>query len=153
MTTPTSCVPSPLCSVGFRETIFASLFYELGRGGCSLILLLRGTSQVIELEDANATLNLGVRALLIKCSRIRRLSLGFDAWHRFGASNVVINDEGMSYIGQYGHNLQIITFDNVRGSTDAGLAFIAFGCVKLRKLELRCCPFGDASKSVPAALK
>lgn len=93
-------------------------------------------------------MNLGVRALLIECPKIRRLSLGFDAWHRFGPPNVVINDEGMDFIGQYGRNLQIITFDNVRGSTDAGLASIAFGCLKLRKLELRCCPFGDASKSV-----
>ncbi|KAG0564731.1 hypothetical protein KC19_8G134900 [Ceratodon purpureus] len=100
---------------------------------------------VIELEAADATLNLGVRALLIKCPRVRRLSLGFDAWHRLGPTNVVINDEGMGYIGEYGRNLQIITFDNVRGSTDAGLVSIAFGCSKLRKLELRCCPFGDTS--------
>ena len=108
--------------------------------------------QVIELEDLDATLNLGVRELLLKCSKIRRLSLGFDAWHRFGPSNVVINDEGMGYIGQFGRNLQIITFDNVRGSTDAGLASIALGCMKLRKLELRCCPFGDASKSIAATM-
>lgn len=99
--------------------------------------------QVIELEGSS-TLNLGVKALLMKCPKARRLALCFS---RFGLSNVVITDEGMSYIGQYGGNLDIITLTNCGGS-DAGLAFVAVGCVKLRKLELRHCPFGDASKSI-----
>lgn len=99
---------------------------------------------MISLEAPDATLNLGVKALLVKCPVIRRLSLGFDGWHRNG-TNVVIDDEGMSYIGQYGHSLEIITLDHVNGTTDAGLAAIALGCFKLRKIELRCCPFGDAS--------
>ena len=98
--------------------------------------------QVIELEG-NSTLNLGVKTLLMKCPKARRLALCFS---RFGLSNVVITDEGMGYIGQYGVNLHIITLTNCGGS-DAGLAFIAVGCVKLRKLELRHCPFGDASKN------
>jgi len=99
--------------------------------------------QVIELEAPDATLNVGVKTLLMKCPVLRRLSLGFDAWHRNG-TNVVVNDEGMSYIGHYGQSLEIITLDHVSGTTDAGLAAIAFGCLKLRKIELRCCPFGDA---------
>lgn len=80
---------------------------------------------------------------MMKCPKARRLALCFS---RFGLSNVVITDEGMSYIGQYGRNLNIITLTNC-GSSDAGLAFIAVGCAKLQKLELRHCPFGDASKS------
>lgn len=104
-----------------------------------------GTLQIIELEG-NSTLNLGVKSLLMKCPKARRLALCFS---RFGLTNVVITDEGMSYIGKYGSNLDFITLTNCGGS-DAGLAFIAVGCVKLRKLELRHCPFGDASKSKPA---
>lgn len=98
--------------------------------------------QIIELEGSS-TLNLGVKALLMKCPKARRLALCFS---RYGLSNVVITDEGMSYIGQYGVNLRIITLTNCGGS-DVGLARMAIGCVKLRKLELRHCPFGDASKS------
>jgi hypothetical protein len=102
-----------------------------------------GHVQIIELEG-RSTLNLGVKALLMKCPKARRLALCFS---RFGLSNVVITDEGMSYIGLYGSNLHTITLTNCGGS-DAGLAFIAVGCVKLRKLELRHCPFGDASKPI-----
>ncbi|KAG0564711.1 hypothetical protein M758_8G128600 [Ceratodon purpureus] len=100
---------------------------------------------VIELEGSS-TLNLGVKALLMKCPKARRLALCFS---RFGLSNVVITDEGMSYIGKYGGSLDIITLTNCGGS-DAGLAFVAVGCVKLRKLELRHCPFGDASMAALA---
>jgi len=82
----------------------------------------------------------------MKCPKARRLALCFS---RFGLSNVVITDEGMSYIGKYGANLHTITLTNCGGSDD-GLAYIAVGCVKLRKLELRHCPFGDASKSSPS---
>lgn len=98
------------------------------------------TVQVIELEGSS-TLNLGVKALLMKCRKARRLALCFS---RFGLTNVVITDEGMSYIGRYGGNLDIITLTNC-GSSDVGLACLAAGCVKLRKLELRHCPFGDLS--------
>lgn len=103
-----------------------------------------GILQIIELEG-HSTLNLGVKALLMKCPKARRLALCFS---RFGLSNVVITDEGMSYIGHYGANLHIITLTNC-GASDAGLAYIAAGCIKLRKLELRHCPFGDASKYSP----
>lgn len=95
---------------------------------------------IIELEGSS-TLNLGVKALLMKCPKARRLALCFS---RFGLSNVVITDEGMSYIGRYGGNLHIITLTNC-GSSDVGLACLAAGCVRLRKLELRHCPFGDTS--------
>lgn len=100
---------------------------------------------IIELEGSS-TLNLGVKALLMKCPKARRLALCFS---RYGLSNVVITDEGMSYIGQYGVNLRIITLTNCGGS-DVGLARMAIGCVKLRKLELRHCPFGDASMAALA---
>lgn len=95
---------------------------------------------VIELEG-NSTLNLGVRALLMRCRRARRLALCFS---RFGLSNVVITDEGIRYIGEYGGNLHIITLTNC-GSSDAGLESIAKGCTNLRRFELRHCPFGDRS--------
>lgn len=100
---------------------------------------------VIELEGSS-TLNLGVKALLMKCRKARRLALCFS---RFGLTNVVITDEGMSYIGRYGGNLDIITLTNC-GSSDVGLACLAAGCVKLRKLELRHCPFGDLSMAALA---
>jgi len=110
-------------------------------------LLTGHNLQIIELEGSS-TLNLGVKALLMKCTKARRLALCFS---RFGLSNVVITDEGMSYIGRYGGNLHIITLTNC-GSSDVGLACLAAGCVRLRKLELRHCPFGDTSKSIPAEL-
>lgn len=101
---------------------------------------------VIELEAEDATLNMGVRALLMNCPVVRRLSLGFDGWHRDGdVENVVVNDEGLRYIGQYGKSLEILTLDHVSGTTDEGLVAVAMGCHKLRKIELRCCPFGDES--------
>lgn len=103
---------------------------------------------MIELEAEDATLNLGVMALLMKCPLLRRLSLGFDGWHRDrDVENVVVDDEGLGYIGQYGKSLEILTLDHVSGTTDEGLMYVALGCHKLRKIELRCCPFGDLSMS------
>lgn len=102
--------------------------------------------QVIELEAEEATLNMGVKALLMRCPLVRRLSLGFDGWHRDrDVANVVVDDEGLGYIGLYGQSLEILTLDHVSGTTDEGLMAVALGCHKLRKIELRCCPFGDAS--------
>ena len=60
---------------------------------------------------------------------------------------MVLTDEGLDHIGKYGGNLQIITLTNCGGS-DAGFACIAVGCLNLRKLEIRHCPFGDASKCI-----
>nr|GFB42560.1 hypothetical protein [Tanacetum cinerariifolium] len=45
------------------------------------------------------------------------------------------------YIGKYGHNLRYLSLGHLGESAAAGLVCLSKGCPKLRKLEIRSCPF------------
>lgn len=57
---------------------------------------------------------------------------------------MVIIDEGICYIGEYGGNFYIIIFINC-GSSDVGFEFIVKGCMNLCRFEFCYCLFGDRS--------
>lgn len=97
----------------------------------------------MELEG-NFILNLGVKVFLMKCLKVWWLVFCFS---RFGLINVVIIDEGMKYIGEYGGNFYIIMFINCGGS-NVGFEYIVKGCNEFWKFEFCYCLFGDVSKLV-----
>nr|GEU91506.1 hypothetical protein [Tanacetum cinerariifolium] len=78
----------------------------------------------------------GIRAMLNGCSKLERLDTRL-----FPGG---LTDMGLGYIGNYGHNLKYLFLQNIRES-DAGLVELSKGCPKLRKLEMRSCPFNRQS--------
>ena len=75
---------------------------------------------------ADLPLDNGVRAMLMGCSKLERLSICFGG----------LTDVGLGYIGKYGHNLRYLSLCNT-GESDVGLLELSKGCPKLRKLRLR----------------
>ncbi|GKC27283.1 nucleosome assembly protein 1,4, partial [Tanacetum coccineum] len=87
-------------------------------------------------EEYNTILPLdnGIRAMLIGCTKLERLSL---ALYPRLLSNV-----GLGFIGMNGVNLKSLSLASIGGS-DEGLMELSKGCPKLRKLKLTYCPFSD----------
>lgn len=72
-------------------------------------------------------------AVVKTCTNLQRLSLsGF------------LTDLTFEYIGQYAKNLELLSVA-FAGSSDWGMQCVLRGCPKLRKFEIRDCPFGDAA--------
>ncbi|KAI4299279.1 hypothetical protein L6164_032753 [Bauhinia variegata] len=72
-------------------------------------------------------------AVVKTCSKLRRLSVsGF------------LTDLTFEYIGKYAKNLETLSVA-FAGSGDWGMQCVMEGCPKLRKLEIRDCPFGNAA--------
>nr|GEX88132.1 hypothetical protein [Tanacetum cinerariifolium] len=78
----------------------------------------------------------GIRAMLIGCSKLERLSIRLQPRHR-GLTYV-----GLGYIEKYGHNLRYLYLRYV-GESDAGLMELSKGCSKFRKLDMMVCPFSE----------
>ncbi|GKB42960.1 coronatine-insensitive protein 1-like protein isoform X1 [Tanacetum coccineum] len=78
----------------------------------------------------------GIRAMLIGCSKLERLSIHLRPRHG-GLTDVVLG-----YIGKYGHNLRYLSL-GYAGKSDAGLVELSKGCPKLRELEMVVCPFSE----------
>ncbi|PWA37453.1 hypothetical protein CTI12_AA590290 [Artemisia annua] len=77
-------------------------------------------------------LDKGIRAMLRGCKKLERLEI--TLWH--GG----LTDVGLKYIGKYGANLRSLSLTYI-GTSNKGLVKLSEGCPKLRKLELRGCPF------------
>ncbi|XP_027358482.1 protein AUXIN SIGNALING F-BOX 2-like [Abrus precatorius] len=73
----------------------------------------------------------GFGAIVQSCKRLRRLSL--SGW---------LTDRVFLYIGVYAEQLEMLSIA-FAGESDKGLLYVLNGCAKLRKLEIRDCPFGD----------
>eukprot|EP00252_Welwitschia_mirabilis_P004619 TRINITY_DN1492_c0_g1_i1.p1 TRINITY_DN1492_c0_g1~~TRINITY_DN1492_c0_g1_i1.p1 ORF type:complete len:548 (+),score=64.90 TRINITY_DN1492_c0_g1_i1:337-1980(+) len=73
----------------------------------------------------------GFGAIVQHCKNLRRLSV--SGW---------LTDKAFELIGRYGKNLEMISLAFV-GDSDNGMQYLLSGCTKLRKLEIRDCPFGD----------
>lgn len=77
----------------------------------------------------NFPLDNGVRALLIGCNKLERLSICFQ---QYGG----LTDVGLGYIGKYGRNLRYRSL-GYTGESDAGLVELSCGCPKLRNLVMK----------------
>lgn len=85
-------------------------------------------------EEYNTILPLdnGIRAMLIGCSKLERLTL--DLYPE------ALTNVGLGFIGMYGVNLRDLCLASIGGS-DECLMELSKGCPKLKKLELTNCPF------------
>ncbi|KAH6790534.1 F-box/RNI-like superfamily protein [Perilla frutescens var. frutescens] len=72
-------------------------------------------------------------AVVKTCTKLKRLSVSGH-----------LTDRTFEYIGKYSKNLETLSVA-FAGSSDWGMQCILDGCPKLRKLEIRDCPFGNAA--------
>ncbi|XP_014497913.1 protein AUXIN SIGNALING F-BOX 2 [Vigna radiata var. radiata] len=81
--------------------------------------------------DTMQPLDEGFGAIVQSCRRLRRLSLSGK-----------LTDQVFLYIGMYAEKLEMLSIA-FAGDSDKGMLYVLNGCKKLRKLEIRDCPFGD----------
>ncbi|KAJ7537457.1 hypothetical protein O6H91_11G006300 [Diphasiastrum complanatum] len=72
-------------------------------------------------------------AIVRNCTMLQRLSV-----------SGLLTDKAFEYIGKYGKRLEMLSLA-FSGDSDRGMEYVLRGCTKLRKLEIRDCPFGDAA--------
>ncbi|KAI3698004.1 hypothetical protein L6452_31113 [Arctium lappa] len=72
-------------------------------------------------------------AVVRTCTKLQRLAV-----------SGLLTDKTFEYIGKYAKNLETLSVA-FAGSSDLGLKYVLGGCPKLRKLEIRDCPFGNAA--------
>ncbi|KAK7252206.1 hypothetical protein RIF29_36001 [Crotalaria pallida] len=72
-------------------------------------------------------------AVVRTCTKLQRLALSGH-----------LTDLTFEYIGKYAKNLETLSVA-FAGSSDWGMQCVLEGCPKLRKLEVRDCPFGNAA--------
>ncbi|EEF37705.1 protein TRANSPORT INHIBITOR RESPONSE 1 [Ricinus communis] len=72
-------------------------------------------------------------AVVKTCTKLQRLSV-----------SGLLTDLTFEYIGRYAKNLETLSVA-FAGSSDWGMQCVLGGCPKLRKLEIRDCPFGNAA--------
>jgi transport inhibitor response 1 len=73
----------------------------------------------------------GFGAICRQCKDLKRLAL-----------SGLLTDKTFEYIGWFAKNLETLSIA-FAGDTDLGMQYVLGGCTKLRKLEIRDCPFGD----------
>ncbi|KAK7271064.1 hypothetical protein RJT34_26664 [Clitoria ternatea] len=81
--------------------------------------------------DTMQPLDEGFGAIVQSCRQLRRLSLSGN-----------LTDRVFLYIGMYAEQLEMLSMA-FAGESDNGMLYVLNGCQKLRKLEIRGCPFGD----------
>ncbi|XP_038997643.1 protein AUXIN SIGNALING F-BOX 2-like [Hibiscus syriacus] len=81
----------------------------------------------------NQPLDEGFGAIVRSCKGLKRLSL-----------SGLLTDQVFYYIGMYAKKLEMLSIA-FAGDSDKGMLYVLNGCKKLRKLEIRDCPFGDAA--------
>lgn len=72
-------------------------------------------------------------AVVKTCSKLQRLAV-----------SGLLTDKTFEYVGKYAKNLETLSVA-FAGSSDWGMQCVLGGCSKLRKLEIRDCPFGNAA--------
>nr|AVV48460.1 F-box protein [Bassia scoparia] len=72
-------------------------------------------------------------AVVKSCKKLRRLAL-----------SGLLTDLTFEYIGKYAKNLETLSVA-FAGSSDLGMQWVLAGCPKLRRLEIRDCPFGNTA--------
>ncbi|KAG0583894.1 hypothetical protein M758_3G169100 [Ceratodon purpureus] len=84
----------------------------------------------------------GLKLMLKSCVHLNRLAF----YVRHGG----LTDKGMEYIGAYGQNIRWLLL-GCAGQSDVGLANLAYRCQRIRRLEMRDCPFGEAGLAAAVA--
>lgn len=84
----------------------------------------------------------GLKLMLKGCVHLTRLAF----YLRHGC----LTDKGMEYIGIHGHNLKWLLL-GCTGQSDVGLAKLAFRSQRIKRLEMRDCPFGGAGLAAAVA--
>ncbi|PWA58524.1 transport inhibitor response 1-like protein [Artemisia annua] len=72
-------------------------------------------------------------AIVKTCVNLQRLSV-----------SGLLTDLAFEYIGKYAKNLETLSVA-FAGNSDAGMEYVMRGCPKLKRLEIRDCPFGDSA--------
>ncbi|KAM1485380.1 protein TRANSPORT INHIBITOR RESPONSE 1-like [Malus sylvestris] len=72
-------------------------------------------------------------AVVKTCTKLERLSV-----------SGLLTDLTFEYIGKYAKNLEYLSVA-FAGDSDQGMQYVMNGCPKLKKLEIRDCPFGDTA--------
>ncbi|KAK6154686.1 hypothetical protein DH2020_008934 [Rehmannia glutinosa] len=80
----------------------------------------------------NKPLDEAFAAVVKNCTKLRRLSV-----------SGLVTDLTFDYIGKCAKNLETLSVAFAGGSSDRGMQCVLEGCPKLRKLEIRDCPFGN----------
>ncbi|KAB5516209.1 hypothetical protein DKX38_026857 [Salix brachista] len=83
--------------------------------------------------ETNQPFDEGFGAIVHSCKGLRRLSMAG-----------LLTDQVFLYIGMYAKQLEMLSIA-FAGNTDKGMQYLLNGCKKLRKLEIRDCPFGNAA--------
>ncbi|CAH9112759.1 unnamed protein product [Cuscuta europaea] len=73
----------------------------------------------------------GFGAIVKSCRELKRLSV-----------SGLLTDQVFLYIGMYAEQLEMLSVA-FAGKSDKGMLYVLNGCKKLKKLEIRDCPFGD----------
>ncbi|XVF16125.1 hypothetical protein REPUB_Repub10bG0004400 [Reevesia pubescens] len=81
----------------------------------------------------NLPLDEGFGAIVQSCKGLKRLSL-----------SGLLTDRVFLYIGMYAEQLEMLSIA-FAGDSDKGMLYVLNGCKKLRKLEIRDSPFGNAA--------
>ncbi|KAJ7537458.1 hypothetical protein O6H91_11G006300 [Diphasiastrum complanatum] len=101
----------------------------LGRG----YVTERGLIAIAEDHVTREPLDEAFGAIVRNCTMLQRLSV-----------SGLLTDKAFEYIGKYGKRLEMLSLA-FSGDSDRGMEYVLRGCTKLRKLEIRDCPFGDAA--------
>nr|GEW81748.1 protein transport inhibitor response 1-like [Tanacetum cinerariifolium] len=75
----------------------------------------------------------GFGTIVKTCTKLQRLAV-----------SGLLTDRTFEYVGKYAKNLETLSVA-FAGSSDLGMEYVLRGCPKLRKLEIRDCPFGNAA--------
>ncbi|KAJ7568978.1 hypothetical protein O6H91_01G055600 [Diphasiastrum complanatum] len=75
----------------------------------------------------------GFGAIVKNCKKLHRLAVSGK-----------LTDKAFEYIGRYGKKVETLSVA-FAGDSDLGLKYVLDGCNRLRKLEIRDCPFGDTA--------
>ncbi|PIN24213.1 Leucine rich repeat protein [Handroanthus impetiginosus] len=81
----------------------------------------------------NLPLDEGFGAIVQSCKGLKRLSI-----------SGLLTDQVFLYIGMYAEQLEMLSIA-FAGDSDKGMLYVLNGCKKLKKLEIRDCPFGNAA--------
>ncbi|KAF8020896.1 hypothetical protein BT93_G1338 [Corymbia citriodora subsp. variegata] len=82
-------------------------------------------------SSTDQPLDEGFGAIVQSCKGLRRLSL-----------SGLLTDQVFSFIGKFAEQLEMLSIA-FAGNSDKGMLYVLTGCKKIRKLEIRDCPFGN----------
>ncbi|KAL8248185.1 hypothetical protein R6Q59_005053 [Mikania micrantha] len=72
-------------------------------------------------------------AIVKTCTKLRRLSV-----------SGLLTDLAFEFVGKYAKNLKTLSVA-FAGTSDMGMEYVMRGCPKLKRVEIRDCPFGDSA--------